>query len=125
MNGEKMSDFPYTFNSKSCKTCNGMCCRGFSGYVWLDREEIMSMADTMNMDIASFSSQYVRQVQGRLSLLEHVINGEHFCCFFAPIDCRCTIYQNRPKQCRTFPFWDRFKEESQRLLLQCPGVSMK
>jgi Fe-S-cluster containining protein len=77
------------------------------------------------LDVALFSKQYVRQVQGRLSLQERVINGEHFCCFFDPIDCQCTIYQSRPKQCRTFPFWDKFKKAPQALLDECPGVFLK
>ena len=83
------------------------------------------MASTKKLDVALFSKQYVRQVQGRLSLQERVINGEHFCCFFDSIDCQCTIYQSRPKQCRTFPFWNQFKEDPQELLDECPGVSLR
>ena len=118
-------NFPYLFNSNTCKTCGGKCCRGFGGYVWVSLEELAEMAGTRGMDAASFSRQYARQVQGRISLQELVINGEHFCCFFDPIDHRCTIYQSRPNQCRTFPFWDQFKEDPQELLLECPGVSLK
>ena len=88
-------------------------------------EELEKMAGTKNMDTVLFSKRYVRQVQGSLSLQERVINGEHFCCFFDPIDCLCTIYQSRPGQCRTFPFWDRFKEEPQALLVECPGASLR
>lgn len=88
-------------------------------------EELEKMAGTRKMDVAAFSRQYVRQVQGRLSLQELVINGEHFCCFFDRIDRQCTIYQSRPEQCRTFPFWDRFKENPQELFAECPGVSLK
>ena len=83
------------------------------------------MAGTRKMDVALFSKQYVRHVQGRLSLKERVINGEHFCCFFDSIDCQCTIYQGRPKQCRTFPFWNQFKKELQELFVECPGVSLR
>jgi Fe-S-cluster containining protein len=77
------------------------------------------------MDLALFSKQYVRQVQGRLSLQERVINGEHFCCFFDYIDCQCTIYQHRPKLCRTFPYWNQFKKDPQQLFAECPGVSLR
>lgn len=83
------------------------------------------MAGTRQMDIALFARQYVRQVQGRLSLQERAINGEHFCCFFDPVARRCTIYESRPRQCRTFPFWHQFKEEPQTLLIECPGVSLR
>lgn len=85
-------------------------------------EELEKMADTRKMDVALFARQYVRRVQGRLSLQELVINGEHFCCFFDPIDRHCTLYQSRPEQCRTFPFWNQFKNDPQELLAECPGV---
>ena len=111
--------------SNTCKTCGGKCCRGFGGYVWVSMEELEKMAGTRNMGVALFSKQYVRQVQGRLSLQERVINGEHFCCFFDYIDCQCTIYQLRPKQCRTFPYWNQFKKDPQHLFAECPGVSLK
>jgi uncharacterized protein len=120
---ENQGGFPYYFNSKACKTCGGNCCRGFGGYVWISMEEIEIMAAAKEMEVAPFSIQYVRRVQGRLSLKERILNGEHFCCFFDFIDCRCTIYKSRPKQCRTFPFWDQFKKEPQALFAECPGVS--
>ena len=88
-------------------------------------EELEKMAGTRKMDVSLFSRQYVRQVQGRLSLKERVINGEHFCCFFDPIDAQCIIYQSRPKQCRTFPFWDPFKKKPQEFFDECPGVSLR
>ena len=119
------NNFPYNFNNNTCKTCSGNCCRGFGGYVWVSLEELEKMAGTRKMNAASFSKQYVRQVHGRFALQERVINGEHFCCFFDLIDCQCTIYQSRPKQCRTFPFWNQFKKDPHRLLLECHGVTLK
>lgn len=32
------------------------------------------------------------------------------------------IYEVRPTQCRTFPFWDYFKTRVDELKLECPGV---
>lgn len=81
------------------------------------------MATARGMNAGLFAKQYVRRVQGRLSLQERVINGEHLCCFFDRIECGCTIYETRPEQCRTFPFWERFKEDYQELLQECPGIS--
>jgi len=122
---DNQNNFPYHFNGNACKTCNGKCCRGFGGYVWISMEELEKIAGARKMDAAIFSRQYARQVQGRLSLQERVINGEHFCCFFDPIDCQCTIYESRPRQCRTFPFWDQFRKEPQKLFAECPGVSLR
>ena len=122
---KNQNDFPYQFNKDTCKTCGGNCCRGIGGYVWISIEELEKIAGTMKMDLALFSQQYVRQVQDRLSLQERVINGEHYCCFFDAIDCQCKIYQNRPRQCRTYPFWNRFKKDSQELFAECPGVTLR
>ena len=117
--------FPFQFTSQACRSCGGRCCRGLGGYVWISLSELQDMATAKGMDAVLFAQQYVRQIQGRFSLRERVINGEHFCCFFDPIACMCTIYANRPEQCRCFPFWKKFKEDYQELLRECPGVTVR
>ncbi|MDA3786398.1 MAG: YkgJ family cysteine cluster protein [Deltaproteobacteria bacterium] len=118
-------DFPYCFEGNKCKICGGRCCRGSAGYVWISRVELEEMAEARKMTVPLFARQYVRQVQGRFSLQDRLINGEYFCCFFDRIAGACTIYQNRPSQCRTFPFWDKFKKEPQKLFDECPAVSWR
>ncbi|MCI5209847.1 MAG: YkgJ family cysteine cluster protein [Candidatus Electrothrix sp. ATG2] len=118
------NEFPYFFKSDTCTTCGGKCCRGRQGYVWLSMEELRRIADAKGVSPNAFARQYVRQIKGHLSLKERIINNEHFCCFLDPVDRFCTIYAYRPEQCRTFPFWDEFKENSDNLLLTCPGVSL-
>ncbi|MCI5211050.1 MAG: YkgJ family cysteine cluster protein [Candidatus Electrothrix sp. ATG2] len=117
------NEFPYFFKSSACTKCGGKCCRGRQGYVWLSMEELQKMADAQGMSPNAFARQYVRQVNGQLSLRERRINNEHFCCFLDPVDRFCTIYAYRPEQCKTFPFWEEFKEDSVELLRVCPGVS--
>jgi len=114
--------FPFHFDSTACAACGGRCCRGAGGYVWVSWEELEAMAAVRAMNAGLFAKQYARRVQGKLSLQERVINGEHLCCFFDRIACCCTIYENRPRQCRTFPFWARYQEDCQELLRECPGV---
>ncbi|MCI5130659.1 MAG: YkgJ family cysteine cluster protein [Candidatus Electrothrix sp. EH2] len=116
------NDFPYFFKSDACKSCGGKCCRGGQGYVWLSLQELEKMAAAREISAEVFTRQYVRQSKGRLSLQERIVNGEHFCCLFDPIDCRCTMYENRPKQCRTFPFWEKFTKDIDNIILTCPGV---
>lgn len=119
------NEFPFLFDSNACKVCGGKCCRGMGGYVWITIDELEKMAESLKIDVSIFSRQYVRQVQDRLSLKERVINGEHFCCFFDSIDCQCILYESRPRQCKLFPFWDKFKEDFRMVLSECPGVSLK
>jgi len=115
--------FSYHFDSAACASCGGRCCRGAGGYIWLNWDELEAMAAARGMNAGSFAKQYARRVQGRLSLQERRINGEHFCCFFDRIACCCTMYESRPEQCRTFPFWDTFKADRKELLRECPGVT--
>jgi Fe-S-cluster containining protein len=120
---DKHDSFSFVFDSNACKACSGRCCRGAAGYVWVDLAELEQIAAERQIDVERLANQYVRRVKGRLSLQERVINGESFCCFFDPVEGQCTIYESRPGQCRTFPFWDKFKTDTQTLFLQCPGVS--
>ncbi len=47
--------------------------------------------------------QYVRKVGSRKSLIEFE-NGD--CVFFDGKTRKCNVYEFRPQQCRTWPFWD-------------------
>lgn len=114
--------FSFQFDSSKCWTCRGACCRGLAGYIWLNMEEMAEIADMRSMAVQAFCKQYIRRANGKLSLREHVVNGEYFCCFFDPIDRRCNIYEKRPEQCRTFPFWNQFKNDPSKLEHECPGV---
>lgn len=82
------------------------------------------MAKARSISLNAFARQYVRQVNGQLSLKERVMNNEHLCCFLDPVDHCCTIYNYRPEQCRTFPFWKEFKDDPESISLACPGVSL-
>ena len=35
---------------------------------------------------------------------------------------QCSIYHARPMQCRTFPFWDYFKENEEEVYKECPAI---
>jgi len=118
------SDFPFTFDQSACISCKGSCCR-WGGYVWINQDEMEEIAKARGMDLGVFADTYVRAAYGNLSLQERLINGEQMCCFFDPYDSNCNIYDHRPKQCRTFPFWEQYLDGFSKLLEICPGVSIK
>jgi Fe-S-cluster containining protein len=63
-----------------------------------------------------------RIVGGRRSLTEYA-NGD--CTFFDPEHRRCTIYPVRPRQCRTWPFWNSNLETPEtwhEVCRDCPGA---
>jgi len=87
----------------TCTQC-GNCCTGAPGYTWVSDAEIAALAARMGLDEAAFRSRYTRSVGGRgISLTEKANND----CVFYQRGVGCTVYQDRPKQCRTWPFWRR------------------
>jgi hypothetical protein len=91
-----------------CTGC-GKCCTGAPGYVWVTQEEIEIMAKKLGIAPQEFQKKYIRQIGKRISLLE---DPKNYDCIFLK-DKTCTLYDARPKQCRTFPFWkDNLKSKS-------------
>ena len=104
-----------------CSQC-GDCCTGAPGFVWVNKAEIASLAEAIGEnDIQEFEQQYVRNVGIRKSLKEYA-NGD--CVFFDPDLRRCRVYNARPRQCRTWPFWEsnlKSPEAWERTCEVCPG----
>lgn len=84
-----------------CTGC-GNCCTGAPGAVWVTDEELQAIADHTGNSIGEIRLFYTRLIAGRVSLTEFA-NGD--CAFFDGATRRCTIYEVRPSQCRTWPFW--------------------
>lgn len=105
----------------SCTQC-GDCCTGAPGVVWVTDEDIANIAKVTGKSIAEIRLFHTRIVGGRVSLREHA-NGD--CTFFDPEQRRCTIYEARPTQCRTWPFWKSHLESPEtwkQVEHECPGA---
>lgn len=103
-----------------CTAC-GDCCTGEPGYVWLNKQEIADMAAEAGQSVEEFEEQNVRLVGVRKSLREYE-NGD--CYLLDPETRKCTVYSSRPRQCRTWPFWDsnlKSPEAWQEACDVCPG----
>lgn len=104
-----------------CTQC-GDCCTGAPGYVWVTNDEIAAIAAVvMPEDPEKFEELYVRKVGVRKSLKEFP-NGD--CVFFDTEKRNCSVYTARPKQCKTWPFWDsnlRTPETWKQTCEACPG----
>lgn len=104
----------------SCQGCGG-CCKGPGGYVWINDREIEAMAQKLGVSVKKFMSRYVRLVNGRKALIDN-IKGD---CIFLDEKGRCELYEERPAQCRTFPWWPeivRAKETWEHSGYDCPGI---
>jgi Fe-S-cluster containining protein len=103
-----------------CTGC-GDCCTGAPGYVWVNQAEIDALAERLEMDPSKFEKKYVRQIGVRRSLNEYK-NGD--CVFFDGESRKCTVYEQRPRQCRTWPFWNsnlKSPEAWAETCESCPG----
>ena len=85
-----------------CTQC-GDCCSGSEGYVWVNQEEINAMASRVGLEPKVFEEKYVKRVGVRRSLKERP-GGD--CVLLDEQTRKCTAYEERPRQCKTWPFWD-------------------
>jgi Fe-S-cluster containining protein len=111
----------------SCTRCSA-CCRYDPGFVLLSEKDADVLAAQLEMGYTDFVETYCRWIpmeraggdaetgREQLSLKERSNND---CIFW---DRGCSVYESRPLQCRTFPFWESILASSDRWEgLDCPG----
>ena len=114
--------FDYTFDPSACAECQARCCTGESGYIYVNKLEIEGIATLLKMEVQDFVSKYLFKKGYKLSIKERQVGDSFECIFYDAKSNGCSIYEARPKQCRTFPFWDYYKTRIDDLKLECPGV---
>jgi Fe-S-cluster containining protein len=118
----KKEGYPYAFNDDACSTCQGRCCTGESGYIYVTKAEIFAIAELLDMDVNEFGVKYLFKNGYKYSLKENKIEDSYECVFYDRESNGCKIYMARPNQCKTFPFWDYFKTHVDELKEECPGI---
>jgi Fe-S-cluster containining protein len=115
--------FNFGFNPKACEECGGKCCTGESGYIWVTPIEMQKIANFLNIPLEEFKQKFLIKVGYKFSIKEKLLSKNNYAClFFDEKTNRCTIYDVRPNQCRTFPFWDFFKRNVNEVKKECPGI---
>lgn len=102
---------------------SGKCCtsHGEFGYVFLTLEDRQRMAKVLKMRTGEFTKKYCQKTGGIWHLIEE--KGKPDCLFLDGK--RCGIYEGRPTQCRTWPFWPEVMEAKswkKDVVHFCPGV---
>lgn len=115
--------FDFVFDPNACKSCAGNCCIGESGYIWISPSEIEAVSRLLNISSQSFITSYLSKIGYRYTINEKPHLDGHACVFFDTEKRQCSIYEARPTQCRTFPFWDYFKNHFSEVKAECPGIS--
>lgn len=113
-----------------CTQC-GNCCTGPPGAVWFTAPECRAMAAVLGLDEATFRRRHARKVDGRWTLRETLTEHGYDCVFLdresQPGIAGCRLYEARPSQCRSWPFWPENLEskaswDSARTQTPCPGM---
>ena len=85
--------------------------------------EIERLAERMDLSDSAFRQRYTRRLRGgEISLIE---KDNHDCIFYHR-EVGCTVYDERPRQCRTWPFWHSVvlsPETWGDTAVECPGVN--
>ena len=119
----KNKDYTYKFDEIRCSTCEGNCCIGESGYIWITQDEIEKLAKFQNITTNEVISKDLKKVGYKYSIRETKLSETNYACKFFDIHKKqCSIYDARPNQCRTFPFWEYFKENVKELKEECPAI---
>ena len=115
--------FDFKFEAATCESCEGNCCIGQSGNIWINSSEIKALANHLELNMFDFSQKYLKKVGFRYSLVEKQIDMKNYACIFFDLNKKCcTIYNFRPTQCKTFPFWEYFKTNKQEVIKECPAI---
>ena len=108
--------------SFTCTRC-GNCCTGSTGTVSVDDGEIAGLAARLEVSVDEFREQYTRVMSdGSISLREK----PNYDCVFYAHGHGCLVYEDRPTQCRTWPFWRTNVETPARWAEEahtCPGMN--
>jgi Fe-S-cluster containining protein len=105
----------------SCVADCGACCtkHGDYDFVYLEPGDIVRLAAHFDLGGDEFMARY-----GALDDGHAIVRMDGPGCPFLS-GARCTVYDARPSQCRTFPFWRenlRTRSSWERLREFCPGV---
>ena len=118
----RQDGFNYEFDSNKCDECGGKCCVGESGYIWISEDEIRSLGEYLGYKIELIKEIFLEKFGNRYSIKEKPYKGGFACIFFDEKNKNCSIYEYRPNQCRSFPFWEHFKRNFKELERECIGV---
>ena len=106
----------------TCTRC-GNCCTGAPGFVWVNDDEVRALAAFRGEPVEEVVGLYTRREGGTRRSLKEKANGD---CVFYDRQKGCTVYPVRPRQCRTWPFWEYNTTTPAawaRAAAECPGCN--
>ena len=109
-----------------CTAC-GKCCRSTRTNVWVNSSEISALAAALKMEPFSFAQQYCEDRENENGeILTSLKNKDGGCILLDKDGRKCSVYEVRPVQCRTYPFWPSAvvgKAEWSNEATRCEGIN--
>jgi uncharacterized protein len=101
-----------------CTAC-GECCKLGGGFVYPTPEDLSFLAQLKDMTLDAFKKLFTDKHEKRIVLK----NNGNDCIFWS--DNKCQVYNARPLQCRTYPFWPTNLKSTYRWNIikgECEGI---
>ncbi|WP_421717123.1 YkgJ family cysteine cluster protein [Arcobacter arenosus] len=125
MNIIKKEGFDFGFDPQGCDTCEGNCCIGESGNIWINKQEIENLSNHLDISLEELRFRFLEKRGYKYSIKEIKLSSDNYACIFFDLEKKqCSIYEARPIQCRTFPFWDYFKNHKEEVIKECPAIKV-
>lgn len=106
-----------------CTGCR-YCCSTEPGYVFLSKSDALRLAEGTGLSLDEFIEVYCRKIDMGAFKLVSLKEKENFDCIFLT-EKGCSVYEVRPEQCRTYPFWATIMEDREswnQEAKSCPGI---
>jgi Fe-S-cluster containining protein len=89
----------------------GNCCKthGEYAFIYVAKADVSAMSAVLNISEAEFLEKYCAEDNGYT-----IVRMDEPACPFLTEENACGVYQARPKQCATWPFWKENMSSSQR-----------
>lgn len=106
-----------------CTGCN-YCCSCEPGYVFLSQEDLDRLCAFTALSEDRFIEVYCRKIHIDNFYMISLLEKDNFDCIFLTKK-GCSVYEARPHQCRTYPFWRSIVENKETWdteMASCPGM---
>lgn len=111
-----------------CTMC-GNCCTGPEGFVLVNDAEVEALSRRLGIGPPEFIERFTHITSKGRSLTERLTSHGNDCVFLDrekfPGKAACGVYEDRPGQCRTWPFWNSVLQSRahwERARQLCPGI---
>lgn len=108
----------------TCSRCSA-CCRGGPGYVFLAKVDLARLLKRFCLGFPDFFERYCTLVDTGIGFALSLKEKKNYDCIFWEGG-GCSIYEDRPVQCTTFPFWNSIVASPESWAdagTDCPGIN--